>query len=91
MRKHLIEMIRQHLGDFHFVYFRTIQPNTNVPLPGLLTNVWKRYSATTTTTFFTIFATKIALLIAEPVELFRACLERFKQQVDLVTKQRKIP
>jgi DnaJ family protein C protein 13 len=84
MRKHLIEMIRQHLGDFPL---RLLQNNTTeyeyCPMPGV---AYKRLEGE-------IFCHNYYLHnlcdenrfpnwpIAEPVEVFRACLERFKKQV----------
>lgn len=85
MRKHLIEMVRQHLGDFPL---RLFQNNTTeyeyCPIPGV---AYKRLEKE-------IFCHNYYLEnlcdeerfpdwpIAEPVEVFRACLERFKKQVD---------
>jgi DnaJ family protein C protein 13 len=85
MRKHLIEMIRQHLGDFPL---RLFQNNTTeyeyCPCPGIAYKCLGKE----------IFCHNYYLHnlcdedrfpewpIAEPVEVFRACLERFKQQVD---------
>lgn len=85
MRKHLIEMIRQHLGDFPL---RLAQNTTTeyeyCPIPGV---AYKRLQNE-------IFCHNYYLRnlcdeerfpdwpIAEPVEVFRACLERFKKQLD---------
>lgn len=85
MRKHLIEMIRQHLGDFPL---RLFQDNTTeyeyCPIPGV---AYKRLEEE-------IFCHNYYLHnlcdeerfpdwpISEPVEVFRACLERFKQHLD---------
>jgi len=85
MRKHLIEMVRQHIGDFPL---RLNQNNTAeyeyCPMPGV---AYKRLEKE-------IFCHNYYLEnlcdeerfpdwpIAEPVEVFRACLERFKKQVD---------
>jgi hypothetical protein len=85
MRKHLIEMIRQHLGDFPLRLFQNNSTEYEYcPCPGI---AYKRLEKE-------IFCHNYYLHnlcdedrfpdwpIAEPVELFRACLERFKQQVD---------
>ena len=85
MRKHLIEMIRQHLGDFPL---RLFQNNTTeyeyCPMPGV---AYKRLEEE-------IFCHNYYLRnlcdaerfpdwpIAEPVEVFRACLQHFKKEVD---------
>lgn len=85
MRKHLIEMIRQHLGDFPL---RLYQNNTSeyeyCPMPGV---AYKRLEKE-------IFCHNYYLHnlcdesrfpewpISEPVDVFRACLERFKKQLD---------
>ena len=85
MRKHLIEMVRQHLGDFPL---RLLQNTTAeyeyCPIPGIS---YKRLERE-------VFCHNYYLHnlcdekrfpdwpIAEPVEVFRACLERFKQQVE---------
>ena len=84
MRKHLIEMIRQHLGDFP----KRLWQNTTTryefcPLPGVS---YKRLEKE-------IFCHNYYLNnlcdekrfpdwpIAEPVEVFRACLEELKKQM----------
>jgi hypothetical protein len=85
MRKHLIEMVRQHLGDFPLRLFQnTTTEYEYCPCPGV---AYKRLEKE-------IFCHNYYLNnicdedrfpdwpIAEPVEVFRACLERFKQQVD---------
>jgi len=85
MRRHLIEMVSQHLGDFPL---RLFQNNTTeyeyCPIPGI---AYKRLEKE-------IFCHNYYLEnlcdevrfpdwpIAEPVEVFRACLEHFKKQVD---------
>ena len=85
MRKHLIEMIKQHLGDFPL---RLFQNNTTqyeyCPMPGV---AYKRLAKE-------IFCHNYYLQnlcdeirfpdwpICEPVEVFRSCLEHFKQQVN---------
>jgi hypothetical protein len=85
MRKHLIEMIRQHLGDFSL----RLNQNTTTqyeycPIPGV---AYKRLEKE-------IFCHNYYLHnfcdetrfpdwpISEPIEVFRSCLERFKKQVD---------
>ena len=85
MRKHLIEMIRQHLGDFP----RRLWQNTTTtyeycPIPGV---AYKRLEKE-------LFCHNYYLNnlcdedrfpewpIAEPVEVFRACLEEFKKQMN---------
>lgn len=85
MRKHLIEMIKQHLGDFPL---RLFQNNTTeyeyCPMPGV---AYKRLEKE-------IFCHNYYLQnlcdearfpdwpICEPVEVFRSCLEHFKRQVN---------
>ena len=85
MRKHLIEMIRQHLGDFPL---RLYQNNTAeyeyCPMPGV---AYKRLEKE-------IFCHNYYLHnlcdearfpewpISKPVDVFRACLQRFKDQID---------
>jgi hypothetical protein len=84
MRKHLIEMIRQHLGDFPL---RLVQNNTTeyeyCPMPGV---AYKRLENE-------IFCHNYYLRnlcdevrfsdwpICEPIEVFRACLDHFKSQM----------
>lgn len=85
MRKHLVEMIRQHLGDFP----QRLRQNTTThyeycPIPGI---AYKRLEKE-------IFCHNYYLNnlcdenrfpdwpIAEPIELFRACLEEWKQQMN---------
>ena len=85
MRKHLIEMIRQHLGDFPLRLFQNHTTQYEFcPMPGV---AYKRLEKE-------IFCHNYYLHnlcdeerfpnwpIAEPVEVFRACLERFKKQVE---------
>jgi hypothetical protein len=90
MRKHLIEMVRQHLGEFPL---RLVQ-NTSTeyeycPMPGVS---YKRLESE----FFCHNYYLHNLCdevrfpdwpIAEPVEVFRACLERFKMQFDRNTRK----
>lgn len=85
MRKHLIEMVRQHLGDFP----KRLWQNTTIeyeycPMPGV---AYKRLEKE-------IFCHNYYLSnlcderrfpdwpISEPVEVFRACLEEFKKQMN---------
>ena len=83
MRKHLVEMIRQHLGDFPLRLFQnTTTEYEYCPMPGV---AYKRLG---------IFCHNYYLQnlcdegrfpdwpISEPVEVFRACLEHFKKQLD---------
>lgn len=85
MRKHVIEMIRQHLGDFPLRLFQnTTSEYEYCPIPGV---AYKRLEQE-------VFCHNYYLHnlcderrfpdwpIAEPVEVFRACLEKFKQQLD---------
>lgn len=85
MRKHLIEMIRQHLGDFPLRLFQNNSTEYEYcPMPGV---AYKRLETE-------IFCHNYYLHnlcdearfpewpISEPVEVFRACLERFKKQLD---------
>ena len=85
MRKHLIEMIRQHLGDFPMrVWQNTTTKYEYCPIPGV---AYKRLEKE-------IFCHNYYLNnlcdehrfpdwpIAEPVEVFRACLEEFKKQME---------
>lgn len=85
MRKHLIEMIRQHLGDFPL---RLFQNNTAeydyCPMPGV---AYKRLEKEIFCHNYYLHnlcdETRFpAWPIVEPVEVFRACLERFKKQVN---------
>lgn len=85
MRKHLIEMIHQHIGDFPL---RLFQNNTTeyeyCPMPGV---AYKKLEDE-------IFCHNYYLRnlcdeerfpewpISEPVEVFRSCLEHFKKEVD---------
>jgi hypothetical protein len=84
MRKHLIEMIKQHLGDFPFRLFQnTVTEYEYCPIPGV---AYKRLEQE-------IFCHNYYLHnlcnearfpdwpIAEPVQVFRACLERQKTHV----------
>lgn len=84
MRKHLIEMIRQHLGDFPLRLFQnTTTEYEYCPMPGVAYNRLEKE----------IFCHNYYLRnlcdeirfpdwpISEPVEVFRACLERFKQLI----------
>jgi hypothetical protein len=84
MRKHLIEMIQQHLGDFPFRLFQNNATEYEYcPMPGV---AYKRLEKE-------IFCHNYYLQnlcdearfpdwpICEPVEVFRACLERLKQQI----------
>lgn len=84
MRKHLIEMIRQHLGDFpKRLWQNTTTQYEFCPLPGVS---YKRLEKE-------IFCHNYYLNnlcdekrfpdwpIAEPVEVFRACLEEMKKQL----------
>jgi hypothetical protein len=84
MRKHLIDMIRQHLGDFPF---RLLQDNTTeyeyCPMPGV---AYKQLENE-------VFCHNYYLRnlcdeirfpdwpICEPIEVFRACLEHLKKQM----------
>ena len=85
MRKHLIEMIRQHLGDFPQRLWQNTTTNYEYcPMPGI---AYKRLEKE-------IFCHNYYLHnlcdetrfpdwpIAEPVEVFRACLEEFKKQMN---------
>jgi len=85
MRKHLIEMIRQHLGDFPLRLFQnTTTEYEYCPMPGV---AYKRLEKE-------IFCHNYYLHnlcdevrfpewpISEPVEVFRACLEQFKKQLE---------
>jgi DnaJ family protein C protein 13 len=84
MRKHLVEMVRQHLGDFpQRLWQNTTTEYDYCPIPGI---AYKRLEKE-------IFCHNYYLHnlcdesrfpdwpIAEPVELFRACLEEWKQQM----------
>jgi DnaJ family protein C protein 13 len=84
MRMHLIEMIRQHLGDFpKRLWQNTTTKYEYCPMPGV---AYKRLEKE-------IFCHNYYLHnlcdetrfpdwpIAEPVEVFRSCLEEFKKQV----------
>jgi DnaJ family protein C protein 13 len=84
MRKHLIEMVRQHLGDFpKRLWQNTTTKYEYCPMPGV---AYKRLEKET-------FCHNYYLHnlcdesrfpdwpIAEPVEVFRACLEEFKKQM----------
>ena len=83
MRKHLVEMVRQHLGDFPLRLFQnTTTEYEYCPMPGV---AYKRLEKE-------IFCHNYYLHnlcdearfpdwpISEPVEVFRACLEHFKNQ-----------
>lgn len=85
MRKHLIEMVRQHLGDFpKRLWQNTTTKYEYCPMPGV---AYKRLERE-------IFCHNYYLNnlcdesrfpdwpIAEPVEVFRACLEEFKKQIN---------
>ena len=85
MRKHLVEMIRQHLGDFPLRLFQNNSTEYEYcPMPGV---AYKRLEKE-------IFCHNYYLHnlcdevrfpdwpISEPVEVFRACLEHFKKQLD---------
>ena len=85
MRKHLIEMIHQHLGDFPLRLFQNNSTEYEYcPMPGV---AYKRLDKE-------LFCHNYYLNnlcdevrfpdwpIAEPVEVFRACLEQFKKQLD---------
>ncbi|CAJ1946333.1 unnamed protein product [Cylindrotheca closterium] len=85
MRKHLIEMILQHLGDFpKRLWQNTTTKYEYCPMPGV---AYKRLEKE-------IFCHNYYLRnlcdevrfpdwpIAEPVEVFRACLEEFKVQMN---------
>lgn len=85
MRKHLIEMVRQHLGDFpKRLWQNTTTKYEYCPMPGV---AYKRLEKE-------IFCHNYYLNnlcdeqrfpdwpIAEPVEVFKACLEEFKKQVN---------
>jgi len=84
MRKHLIEMVRQHLGDFpKRLWQNTTTKYEYCPMPGV---AYKRLERE-------IFCHNYYLNnlcdesrfpdwpIAEPVEVFRGCLEEFKKQM----------
>lgn len=84
MRKHLIEMVRQHLGDFpKRLWQNTTTKFEYCPMPGV---AYKRLEKE-------IFCHNYYLHnlcdesrfpewpIAEPVEVFRGCLEEFKKQL----------
>eukprot|EP00934_Nitzschia_sp_Nitz4_P000945 Nitzschia sp. Nitz4//scaffold10_size219509//158366//167608//NITZ4_001449-RA/size219509-augustus-gene-0.252-mRNA-1//1//CDS//3329532983//945//frame0 len=84
MRKHLIEMVRQHLGDFpKRLWQNTTTKYEYCPMPGI---AYKRLERE-------IFCHNYYLHnlcdetrfpdwpIAEPVEVFKACLEQFKKQI----------
>jgi DnaJ family protein C protein 13 len=85
MRKHLIEMIRQHLGDFpKRLWQNTTTKYEYCPIPGVAYSRLEKE----------IFCHNYYLNnlcdearfpdwpIAEPVEVFRACLEEFKKQMN---------
>lgn len=85
MRRHLIEMVRQHLGDFpKRLWQNTTTKYEYCPMPGV---AYKRLEKE-------IFCHNYYLHnlcdesrfpdwpIAEPVEVFRACLEEFKKQIN---------
>jgi DNAJ protein RME-8 N-terminal len=85
MRKHLIEMVRQHLGDFpKRLWQNTTTQYEYCPMPGV---AYKRLEKE-------IFCHNYYLSnlcdesrfpdwpISEPVEVFRACLEKFKKQMN---------
>ncbi|KAG7366914.1 heat shock protein DnaJ domain protein [Nitzschia inconspicua] len=85
MRKHLIEMVRQHLGDFpKRLWQNTTTQYEYCPMPGV---AYKRLEKE-------IFCHNYYLSnlcdevrfpdwpISEPVEVFRACLEQFKKQMN---------
>lgn len=85
MRKHLVEMVRQHLGDFpQRLWQNTTTEYDYCPIPGI---AFKRLERE-------IFCHNYYLHnlcdearfpdwpVAEPVELFRACLEEWKQQMN---------
>jgi DnaJ family protein C protein 13 len=84
MRKHLIEMVRQHLGDFpKRLWQNTTTQYEYCPMPGV---AYKRLQKE-------IFCHNYYLRnlcdevrfphwpLKEPVEVFRACLEEFKKQM----------
>jgi DnaJ family protein C protein 13 len=86
MRKYLIEMIHQHLGDFPL---RLMQNNTieyeYCPIPSLS---YKRLEAELFCHNYYLQALCDEVRfpdwpVAEPVELFRACLDRFMKQFNL--------
>ncbi len=85
MRKHLIEMIRQHLGDFpKRLWQNTTTQYEYCPMPGV---AYKRLEKE-------IFCHNYYLKnlcdevrfpnwpISEPIEVFRSCLEEFKKQLN---------
>lgn len=85
MRKHLIEMVNQHLGDFPLRLFQNNSTEYEYcPIPGI---AYQRLENE-------IFCHNYYLRnlcdevrfpdwpIAEPVEVFRACLDRFKKQLE---------
>lgn len=85
MRKHLIEMVRQHLGDFpKRLWQNTTTQYEYCPMPGV---AYKRLEKE-------IFCHNYYLRnlcdevrypdwpISEPVEVFRSCLEEFKKQLN---------
>ena len=85
MRKHLVEMIRQHLGDFpQRLWQNTTSEYEYCPIPGI---AYKRLEKE-------MFCHNYYLNnlcdetrfpdwpIAEPVEVFRSCLEEWKRQMN---------
>ena len=85
MRKHLIEMIKQHLGDFPLRIFQNNSTEYEYcPMPGV---AYKRLEKE-------IFCHNYYLQnlcdeirfpdwpICEPIEVFRSCLEQFKKHVN---------
>ena len=85
MRKHLVDMIHQHLGDFPLRLFQNNSTEYEYcPMPGV---AYKRLEKE-------LFCHNYYLNnlcdevrfpdwpIAEPVEVFRSCLEQFKKQLD---------
>ena len=85
MRKHLIEMIHQHLGDFPLRLFQNNSTEYEYcPMPGV---AYKRLEKEIFCHNYYInnLCDEIRFPdwpIAEPVEVFRACLEHFKKQLD---------
>jgi hypothetical protein len=85
MRKHLIEMIRQHLGDFpRRLWQRTTTKYEYCPIPGV---AYKRLEKEMFchNYYLNNLCDEIRFPdwpIAEPVEVFRACLEEFKKQMN---------
>jgi DnaJ family protein C protein 13 len=85
MRKHLIEMVRQHLGDFpKRLWQNTTTQYEYCPMPGV---AYKRLEKETFCHNYYLrnLCDEVRYPdwpISEPVEVFRSCLEEFKKQLN---------